>query len=264
MSETELLCGDCLELMRGMRDNFVNLVIGSPPYHGKMRRYSEGSTKRGKRVTEHEWSDWMLEVVRESVRVSGGKVIFVVNGEVRKGRYAPACERLLVKCADAGIPVERPVIWTKNATPSRKDWFSNQWEFVYAFGDTKTWNWREIAKPPKYEKGGAFRQRSANGKRVTGSAYPKGDLARPFDVLRVTVGGGHMGHKLAHENEAPYPCKLVEPFVKSLTNAGDIVLDPFAGSGTTLQVAKELGRHSIGIDNRQSQIELMEKRLADG
>jgi len=93
--------------------------------------------------------------------------------------------------------------------------------------------------------------------------YPKNKLARPRDVLRVTVGGGHLGSKLAHDNEAPFPEALVEPFIKALSNPGDVVLDPFCGSGTTLAVALRLGRRAIGIDNRLSQINLTLRRLAE-
>lgn len=72
-----------------------------------------------------------------------------------------------------------------------------------------------------------------------------------------------MGSKLAHENEAPYPEKLVEPIVLALTNPGDTIIDPWCGSGTTLAVAMKNGRNAIGIDCRESQIELTRRRLSE-
>lgn len=72
-----------------------------------------------------------------------------------------------------------------------------------------------------------------------------------------------MGSKLAHENEAPYPERLAEFFIRSFCPPGGIVLDPFCGSGTTLAVARRLGRQGIGIDIRQSQIDLSIKRCAE-
>lgn len=247
--------------MRGIEDESVDLVIGSPPYHGKMRRYGDN----GSQLTDKEWAQWMLEVVTESVRISRGFAIFVVNGCVRKRQYFPSCERLIVLASDAGIVVDRPVIWHKNAPPNRLDWFGNDWEYCLAFRlkDRKPiFNWESIATSPKYSNGGAFRQRDSNGDRKIGGKYPTGKLSRPRDVLRVTVGGGHLGSKLAHENEAPFPEKLVEPFIKTLTNPGGIVLDPFIGSGTTSAVAKRLCRQSIGIDVRESQVELSERRVS--
>jgi len=256
----ELIQGNCVKVMAAMASDSVQTVIGSPPYHGKMERY--GRNKRGK-MTDVEWAAWMLEVVAESVRVSRGPVIMVANGCIRKGHYQPSCERLIVNCADAGIRVERPVIWHKNAPPNRKDWFGNDWEYCLAFGASDQWNWEAIAQPPKYQSGGKFCQRNAKGKRVVGGDYPTNKLARPRDVHRVTVGGGHLGSPLAHKNEAPYPEKLVAPFVLALASEGDTVLDPFCGSGTTLAVAMQHGRHGIGIDRRKSQINLTTKRLAE-
>ena len=87
--------------------------------------------------------------------------------------------------------------------------------------------------------------------------------ANPGNVLSIPVGGGIMGNRLCHENEAPFPEKLAEFFIKSFCPPGGTVLDPFLGSGTTAAVAKKNGRHYIGIDVRQSQIELAEKRLGE-
>ena len=72
-----------------------------------------------------------------------------------------------------------------------------------------------------------------------------------------------MGHPLACENEAPYPEKLVEPFIKALCPEGGIVFDPFGGSGTTAAVAKRLGRNAITADVEFDQCELATRRLGD-
>ena len=69
-----------------------------------------------------------------------------------------------------------------------------------------------------------------------------------------------MGSKLAHENEAPFPEKLAEFFIRSWCPPGGTVLDPFCGSGTTLAVATKCGRNSIGIDIRESQVDLTKRR----
>lgn len=259
MSTTQIIQGDCLNKLKSMKSNSVSLVIGSPPYHGKMNRYGG---KRGK-MSAVEWAEWMADIVVECVRVSAGRVMVIANGCVQKGVYQPSCERLIVACADRGVAVDRPVIWHKNAPPNRRDWFGNDWEFCLAFGSKGEWNWEAIATPKKFKAGGDFHQRTASGKRRKGNPYPTGALARPRDVLRVTVGGGHLGSKLAHENEAPFPEKLVLPFVLALTNEGDTVLDPFCGSGTTLAVAGRHGRNAIGIDNRRSQVALTRRRLAE-
>jgi site-specific DNA-methyltransferase (adenine-specific) len=77
------------------------------------------------------------------------------------------------------------------------------------------------------------------------------------------MGGGNMGNRLCHENEAPFPEKLAEFFIKSFCPPGGLVLDPFCGSGTTCAIASQHGRDYIGIDVRQSQIDLTTRRLAE-
>lgn len=87
--------------------------------------------------------------------------------------------------------------------------------------------------------------------------YMPPKLANPGNCIKnIPVGGGMMGHKLSHANEAPFPEKLAAWFIKSWCPPGGIVLDPFCGSGTTIAAAKSLGRHGVGCDIRDSQIEL--------
>lgn len=102
----------------------------------------------------------------------------------------------------------------------------------------------------------------ANGEMETQTYVPP-VLANPGNLIKCTVGGGALGSLLAHENEAPFPEKLAEFFIKSFCPPGGTVLDPFSGSGTTACVAARLGRHGIGIDIRASQKELGERRLAE-
>ena len=77
------------------------------------------------------------------------------------------------------------------------------------------------------------------------------------------AGGGNIGSKIAHENEAPFPEKLAEFFVKSFCKPEGIVFDPFCGSGTTLKVAINNGRQAIGGDIRESQLDLTRRRLEE-
>jgi len=86
--------------------------------------------------------------------------------------------------------------------------------------------------------------------------------ANPGTLVKVIVGGGAMGHPLAHENEAPFPQRLAEWFIRSWCRPGGWVLDPFVGSGTTVAAALALGRNAIGIDIRASQIDLSRRRLS--
>jgi hypothetical protein len=87
--------------------------------------------------------------------------------------------------------------------------------------------------------------------------------ANPGNVLAYNVGGGLMGSKLAHENEAPFPESLADFFVRSFCPPEGLVCDPFSGSGTTGAASLLAGRDFVGFDIRQSQVELSQKRLAE-
>ena len=262
---TSLTCGDVLDFLISLPDNSADFCFTSPPYALKTERYGEGSKKMG----WPEWCIWMRSVIDVACQKTNGFVGVVSNNPVKDGRMIPANETLVTFLDAMGVHCERRVVWTKNSAPSRcsgsKQWFSNAYEDVMFFFHKdkrpKTWNWEAIAEPPKYSNGGRFRQRDQKGNRRLGGMYPTSKLARPKDVHCRSVGGGHMGSKLAHKQEAAFPEKLVEPFILALTNPGDTVLDPFCGSGTTLAVAKRLGRNGIGCDSRESQIALTEERL---
>ncbi len=116
---------------------------------------------------------------------------------------------------------------------------------------------------------GASGARKANGSRgssvrpshKSSGEYDGVTIANPGNVIHCRVGGGAMGNKLAHENEAPFPESLAKWFVLSFCPPGGTVLDPFFGSGTTLRVAKDNGRRGIGIDVRESQCKIAAERL---
>jgi DNA modification methylase len=191
-------------------------------------------------------------------------VLWVASGT---GNYNPAVEGLIYRLWQGGYKVLRPCIWHKNPLPTGQGWFSNSWEYVVAVTNTwplPYWNPEAVGQPIKYAYHGAIRHRKRDGTRVVRRNPMRTNYAvrkRPGNVFYVPVGGGHMGHPLACENEAPYPEALVEPFIKALCPPGGTVLDPFCGSGTTLAVAGRLGRDAIGVDVRESQIELSKRRL---
>jgi len=97
----------------------------------------------------------------------------------------------------------------------------------------------------------------------TQNGYTVPKKANPGNVIKCIVGGGQMGSKLAHENEAPFPESLAEFFVRSYCPPDGIVLDPFSGSGTTVSVAIRNGRRFVGIDIRDSQVELGGRRVQE-
>ena len=106
-------------------------------------------------------------------------------------------------------------------------------------------------------------KRGADGE-MAEQSYGAPAIANPGTLVKTTVGGGHLGSALAHENEAPFPESLAEFFVKSLCPEGGVTLDPFSGSGTTAAVCRKTGRNAIGADLRISQCRLGERRITEG
>ena len=131
----------------------------------------------------------------------------------------------------------------------------------YRTQDGQRRNARTGSRLQKGRKTPSQTQRENGAKGNPGYSPPK--IANPGNIITCKVGGGNMGSKLAHENEAPFSEQLAEFFVRSFCAPGGVVLDPFAGSGTTLAMAEKWGRKWIGIDIRQSEVDLSEKRIAE-
>jgi len=106
------------------------------------------------------------------------------------------------------------------------------------------------------------RRRSVSGE-VEQQNYKPPTKANPGNLVRIPVGGGLMGSKLAHENEAPFPLALAERFVRSFCPPDGVVFEGFSGSGTTLHAALLHGRRVIAVDVRESQCDVMRRRAAE-
>jgi len=121
---------------------------------------------------------------------------------------------------------------------------------------------RQSAKRPSHKELTKRGMRRANGeRRLHGYSLPV--MANPGNIISGHVGGGAMGSQLAHKNEAPFPEYLAEFFIRSFCAPEHTVLDPFSGSGTTIATAEKFGRQWIGIDIRESQVLLSQKRILE-
>lgn len=273
-TDATLICGDCLDWMRAQPDQSVDLVFGSPPYEDA-RLYGELNYK----VKGQEWVDWMLVRWHEMQRISKGVVAMVVEGKTRNFRWSATPALLMADLHRTGIKLRKPPIYNRVGIPGSggPDFLRNDYEMIVVTSHGKLW-WSDntaCGHVPKWSPGGDPSHRMANGRRVH-KLHTKSDAdgkrqqgynppkkANPGNVIECVVGGGRMGSPLAHESEAPFPESLPELFVRSFCPPGGIVLDPFSGSATTGAVAIKHGRRYVGIDVRQSQVELGERRIAE-
>jgi hypothetical protein len=261
-------------------DKAVDLVFTSPPY-ADARTYGINAQRNA-----HEWVEWMLVVVAEMCRVSRGLVLVNCAGVTRDWCYWPCCEGLLWEWFRRGGACWRPAFWHRVGIPGSggKQWLRADVEYVLAFtGERGPIPWSDNTAnghKPAFGVGGAMSYRDSDGVRFNatsrrarsgdredlGREYPshrryqtEGLTANPGNLIRTS--GGHLGCGLAHENEAPFPEKLAEWFIRGWCPPQGAVLDCFSGSGTTAAVAQRLGRVGVGFDLRQSQCLLGNRRV---
>ncbi len=275
----QAMLGDCLEEMRRLPEQSIDLVFGSPPYEDA-RTYGIDFKLKGQA-----WVDWMVQVYRESLRVCRGLVAFVVEGRTRHFSWSGTPALLMADLIRAGITLRKPPIYERDGIPGSggPDWWKNRYEFIVCATNGGKLPWSDNTAcgwAPKWGPGGDPTHRRQDGSRINKKGVPswyregmhKGrqnkyripEIANPGNVIDCgCAGGGRMGSPLAHENEAPFPEKLAEFFVRSFCPPSGVVLDPFGGSGTTVAVAERLGRNWITIDIRPSQIELINRRIRE-
>jgi hypothetical protein len=269
--------GDCLEHMRAMPTDSVDLVFCSPPYEAA-RKYNE----LGFNLSGEEFVSWAVERYVECLRVSRGLVAWVIAGRTKAYRWSSVPVLIMADLHRAGVNLRSPAFYRRDGIPGSggKDWLKNTTEFIICATPPGRLPWSDptaLGHPPKFPPGGRPSNQSRDGRvnrprdaerRPDGSrdvrTYRPPERANPGNLIDCGPGGGgHMGHPLAHENEAPFPLKLAEFFVRSFCPPDGVVLDPFGGSGTTAHAATLHGRRAALIDVRESQIELARRRIED-
>jgi len=264
----ELINADCLDWLKAQPDDSVDLVFCSPPYEDA-RLYGIDFRLKGQ-----QWVDWCFARYVECVRVCRGLVAWVVEGRTRNFQWSATPALLKADLHRAGIRLRHPCAFHRHGISGSggPDYLRNDFELVVTaskgrlpWSDNTAMGW-----PCKYKTGGAMSYRTQDGRRrnhKTGKRLlgnnGRPEITNPGNVIRGNVGKGHMGSDLAHETEAPFPEWLAEFFVRSFCPPYGITLDPFCGSGTTCVVAQGWGRRSVGIDCRESQIELSAKRMRE-
>lgn len=273
--------GDAISWLDGLPAGSLQLVFGSPPYQ-LARLYLEGGRNLGVARKTEEWVAWMVRVFKAALRACNGLVALVVEGQTKQFRYCCGPALLMADLHRAGIHLRKPPIFARKGAPGSggPDWLANDWEWIICVTNGGKLPWSDntaYGHPPKYKPGGAMSNRMADGTRVnakprrvvcgrangdtvTSDSYLPPALANPGNILRYKVGGGRMGHPLAHQNEAPFPVGLPEFFINSFCPPNGIVCDPFCGSGSTLHASIINGRRFVGADLRQSQVDLSIRR----
>ena len=280
--ENRFIIGDCEEVMKTMPEKSIDLVLTSPPY-ADQRDY--GRTESS--IDPNDYVKWFIPKAKQIYKLlkDDGSFVLNINDKVVDGfQHLYVFELVVALCNQVGFHLVRDYIWYNPATPpnvySRGGYGrtkkSHEYCFWFAKSDKWTFDMDPIRKPyskdmQKYLEGKGKGDRNQNTRPSTRNfgcekVWTNNGGADPGSVIEIAnTSSNDMFIKLCKEKHiahpARFPEKLAEFFILSGSMEGEIVLDPFSGSGTTAAVASKNNRRWIGIDANSEYCELASARL---
>jgi DNA modification methylase len=253
-----ILLGDCLEKLKELPNNSVDMVLTSPPYD-YLRIYNNqpSFTFENFKVV----ADELTRIIK-----TGSVIVWVVGDQTIKGSETGTSFRQALYFKDeCGLNLHDTMIYQKRGGPplTHKRYEQKfEYMFVLSKGAPKTFN--PILDPCIYagqSRGGTYRHTGNKLSRANKIAPVKEKKIRG-NVWDYKVGKYHSTkHIEAHKHPAIFPDVLAVDHIISWSNENEIVLDPFLGSGTTAAIAKKLNRKFIGIEREKEYFEIAKKRI---
>jgi len=261
----QILQGDCLDVLSKLPDDSVDLVVTSPPY-ADQRKHTYGG------VHADAYVDWFMPIAKQLKRVLKPTGSFVLNIKERviDGERHTYVLELIIAMRKQGWRWTEEYVWHKrNCYPGKwPNRFRDAWERCIHFtlekhfamyqdevrvpmGDWKNSRLRNLSETDL--KRDDSRVQSGFGKKI--SNWLGRELAYPTNVLHLATECGNQKHSAA------FPVELPSWFIRLFTKSGDVVLDPFLGSGTTSVACAALDRICIGIEKQSDYIEIAKNRL---
>lgn len=247
----QIIVGDCLEVMPTLPDGIVRLIVTSPPYPGQ----------KGDKRTVDEWLAWFLQVAGEMYRVLDDNGVAVININFKRNADGFADHRVFTDFPNCMkgfslldfYPFIKPNPAPNGANGSAVYADIPSWEPVFVFTKSPSARYvyfnpvRRPYKPKSFTSQGRAQKGyiHVNGGKEHAYAHPEG--ARQGNYLIISSSGTSRSGIPRAEGQS-FPPKLPERFILQYTEPGDLVLDPFAGVGTTCRVAQLLNRRYIGIE----------------
>ena len=260
-----ILHGDCEQVLQGLPDDSIDLIFTSPPYADQRKRTYGG-------IAPDEYVEWFLPKADQFFRILKPSGTFVLNIKERvvNGERHTYVMELILEMRKRGWLWTEEFMWhKKNSYPGKwPNRFRDNWERLLQFNKCRKFNmYQEAVMVPV---GGWAKHRLANlsetdksrDESKVGSGFGKNisnwlgrDLVYPNNVLHLATESSNKKHS------AVFPIALPSWFIKLFTEPGDVVLDPFIGSGTTAIAARSLGRRYVGIDVNADYVDLASERL---
>ena len=251
---------DCVEGMRMLDAKSIDLTVTSPPYDD-LRNYNG-------------YSFDFESVAKELYRVTkdGGVVVWVVGDKTEKGSETGTSFRQALYFKEVGFNLHDTMIYAKRGglRPNPKiPRFSPCFEYMFVLSKGKPKSFCDVHKREECKTAGVkvhAKQRQVDGsmKKLTAFGDVKKSDRRADNIWFYNIGfNSSTKDKVAFEHPAIFPEKLAEDHILSWSSEGDIVLDPFMGSGTTAKMAHINDRKYIGFEISEEYINIANKRLEE-
>jgi len=254
MNLNTVICGDSAHVLKTFPDECIDLTVTSPPYDN-LRTY-------------HGYVFDFETIAKQLFRVTkkGGVVVWVVGDATINGSETGTSFRQALYFMECGFNLHDTMIYEKAGTLPSSNRYTQEFEFMFAFskGTPKIFNpifdrknkWggqKTFGKSSFRDKEGSLK---VSGQREVNK------IGMRSNIWRYANGFGFgQSDEIAYQHPATYPEALAKDHIISWSNEGDTVLDCFAGSGTTLKMAKILNRSYVGIEISSEYVALIEKRL---
>lgn len=255
----KIYCCDCLEGMKQIKDNVVDLTVCSPPYDS-IRSYS-GTC---------EWDYEIFKpIAKELYRVTkpGGVLVWVVGDATVNGSETGSSFKQALYFMECGFKLHDTMIYEKNSSsfPAKRTSkrYSQIFEYMFVFVKGKIRSDIMLIADKRnkwagWTNWGQHSQFDTDGNLLkTTNIKPIQEFSLRNNIWKYSVSfNDRTGHP------AVFPEKLAEDHILSWTNEGDLVLDPFMGSGTTAKMCILNKRDYIGFEKNPEYVEICKKRLA--
>ena len=252
--ELDKIYNSSSESMAEIATGSVDLVVTSPPYNidiqygnktAKGKVLESKGTKYKDNLSEEEYRNMLATVFSECKRVlkDNGSAWINIKNRCIDGVVVPP---FWIQDYFQDMYLKNLIIWNFDWGGSTNKRFSPRYEFVFWFVKNKkqyTFNLDDVKIPALNYRPDRY----------------KSQMKNPTDVWRISMVSGNFEERTSHP--AQYPEELIERIVLAGTNPGEIVLDPFMGSGTSAVVAKKLGRHYLGYEIEEEYCHIAEERI---
>jgi site-specific DNA-methyltransferase (adenine-specific) len=255
-----IIQGDSGEVMKTLEANSIDLTITSPPY-------DEVRLFKG-----HKWD--CEAIIKELYRITkeGGVVVWVVADQYIKGGRSGSSFRQAIMFQDIGFKIHDVMIYQKSGTAypagSKSTRYTQIYEFMFVFckGKIKTHNLIKDKVNRSFNPNHKPRKKITKNKHGESIIQPLGNVVNQMgyrnNIWTYSTGAGNTSkNPNVFKHPSVFPEKLAEDHILTWSNEDDLVLDCFAGSGTTLKMAKNNNRKYIGIEIDEEYCNIIKENL---